>query len=110
MASVCCTRRSAVEVEALLTRELGRRPTPAEKRAALQRDKALVDDEEVRRALSGQRATLNRPELERVVYRLAADRRWGLTRIAAHTGYSRSHINVIMKRLGIADTDAGGPR
>lgn len=106
MSSMCCTRRTNAHVEALLARELGRRPTPTELRRAAQSDRTIVDDEQVRRALAGQRATLNRPELERVVVRLAADRRWGLTRIANHTGYSRSHINVIMKRLGITDPDA----
>lgn len=106
MPSQCCTRRSATEVERLLMRELGRRPTPAERRAAVERDRTIVDDEVVRRALAGQQASLNRPELERVVYRLAVERRWGLKRIAAHTGYSPSHVNVIMNRLGV--TQPGG--
>ena len=55
-------------------------------------DRHVVDRVVVDRAVNGQRVDLSPAEFELVAYRLKRDRRWGLSQIAAHTGYSRSQV------------------
>lgn len=70
---------------------------------ARRRNDGIVDEVEVDRAVSGQSAKLSPAEFDRVVYRLARERRWGLELIARHTGYSKSQVNTVMRRLGVGE-------
>lgn len=70
------------------------------------RNDGIVDDEEVRRAVAGQSATLSPAELNKVVWELSHRRQWGLKKIAHHTGYSNSHIGAILAQQ--KGTEQGG--
>lgn len=51
-----------------------------------------VEFDNVERAVQGRAASLSPPEFEVVVFRLAREKRWGLSQISRHTGYSRSQV------------------
>lgn len=70
---------------------------------ARRRNDGIVDEVEIDRAVRGLPAKLSPAEFERVTFRLVRERRWGLSRIAEHTGYSRSQVNATMRRLGLVE-------
>lgn len=59
-------------------------------------DDGVLDREAINRAVQGQPTPLTRKERSMVVWRLHSERSWGLDRISAHLGYSRSSVAEIL--------------
>lgn len=55
-------------------------------------DDGILDNVRIERAIQGQRTALTRRERSLTVWRLANRNQWGLDRISAHLGYSRSQV------------------
>lgn len=55
-------------------------------------DDGIIDHIRVERAMQGQSTPLTVRERKLTIWRLANQRQWGLDRISAHLGYSRSQI------------------
>jgi hypothetical protein len=78
----CCSRKTRkIEMDALDRR-------------------GYVDPVAVERAVYGQPIgrKVNAAEAEAIIVRLAQTRRWGLSNIASHTGYSRSQVAVVLAK------------
>lgn len=62
----------------------------------LRADDGLIDDVLIERAMRGQTVALSRKERAWLIFQLATKRGWGLDRISAHIGYSRTQVAEIL--------------
>lgn len=62
----------------------------------LRPDDGVIDENAIERAMHGQTVALSKRERAWLIYRLHTGRGWGLDRISAHIGYSRSQVAEIL--------------